>query len=105
MGVVLLAVPGWTVRTLGVESRPGSRLLVRTTGVRDLAIGVGTLRALTRGRGARTWVQAGAACDAVDAVVLVGASGELGVGPALAGVTVAGGAAVIGAKIAADLDE
>ena len=50
-------------------------------------------------------MQAGAACDAVDAVVLVGASGELGVGPALAGVTVAGGAAVIGAKIAADLDE
>lgn len=105
VGVTLLALPGGVARSIGVGSRPGVRLLIRMVGVRDLALGAGTLRALARGRGSRSWVRAGAACDAVDAAVLTTAAGDLGVGTALTGTVVAGGAAALGSKVAADLEE
>jgi hypothetical protein len=51
---------------------PDARLLARTMGGRDLALGVGTLRALTVGAGeARPWVAFAGGADAVDAAVTV----------------------------------
>jgi hypothetical protein len=71
LGTALLVAPrtvsrswlggaGGDPRTLG--------LLGRAAGARDLALGAGTLKALTDGEAARPWVVASAACDAVDAV-------------------------------------
>ena len=105
VGVVLLAVPGAAVRAVGVEPRPGSCLLARAAGIRDLALGVGALRALSQGRGGRAWVQAGAACDAVDAALLATSRGDLGTTVTLAGIAVASSAAALGARAAADLED
>ncbi len=54
------------------------RLLARTMGGRDLAIGIGTLRALGRSDAeARPWVALGGTADAVDTLATVVAFGAL----------------------------
>ncbi len=69
IGVALFAVPrameGWVGP---VARRPGTKVLTRTAGARDLALGLGTLLALREGTPARRWLQLGAAVDAADAV-------------------------------------
>ena len=55
-----------------------SRLLVRTIGVRDVALGLGTLSA---GRGGRTgWMRAGLGSDVADVALAVGSGRGLGAG-------------------------
>ena len=46
---------------------PTTRFAIRTMAGRDLALGLGTLRALDQDEGARTWVLAGALVDGVGA--------------------------------------
>jgi hypothetical protein len=67
LGIGFVLMPGLLGRLwVGEEATtPGSKLLVRAVGVRDLVLGVGILATL-QGRGARTWVQAAALSDAVD---------------------------------------
>jgi uncharacterized membrane protein len=43
LGAPLLAVPGRTVRALGLDDTPGTRALARGLGVRELAAGAGVL--------------------------------------------------------------
>ena len=64
MAPTLMARP-W----IGGRRRPsGSRLLARTMGGRDLALGLGALRALALSDDeARPWVALGGMADAVDA--------------------------------------
>jgi hypothetical protein len=51
---------------------PSAKLLARTLGGRDLALGVGTLRALSRSdEEARPWVALAGVSDAVDALATV----------------------------------
>jgi hypothetical protein len=55
-----------------------AKLLARTLGGRDLALGVGTLRALSRSdEEARPWVALGGVSDAVDALATVTAFASL----------------------------
>jgi hypothetical protein len=53
-------------------ARPASRLLARTLGGRDLALGIGALRALAiSDQEARPWVALGGTADALDALATV----------------------------------
>ena len=60
------AVRGW----IGARaaSMAGTQAVTKAFGARDLVLGAGALAAFAQGRGARNWVAAGAACDAVDLV-------------------------------------
>ena len=85
VGVVLIAVPGPFLRMTDEERATGtSVLLLRTIGIRDLVLGVGTVVAARRGGAgdARRWTVVGLASDALDVVASVAA--RRSVGPAAA---------------------
>lgn len=69
--MVLAAVPGTFVRRFVEDEASGSLILfTRTVGVRDLALGLGTLAAERSGSSTdlRRWVRAGLARDSLDFV-------------------------------------
>jgi len=69
VGVALVAAPGVPMRLLGREPSPADDLLMRTIGIRDLVLGLGTvIAARADGAGARGWALAGLASDSLDAV-------------------------------------
>ena len=63
--------------------------MTRTMGIRDLAIGAGTMHTLAEGTPARSWILAGAASDLVDVVATVLAVRYIGLRRALPVVAVA----------------
>ena len=75
IGVSALAAPTLLARPWIGDgaARQDARLLARTMGGRDVALGLGALRALSRDRTdeARIWVGLGGMADAVDATVTV----------------------------------
>lgn len=70
----IMAAPVLSTRLLGADGATAQRVvwLSRMLGVRDGAIGAGTLYAVRRGNPV-SWLVAGAVSDAVDAVVLTAA--------------------------------
>ncbi len=78
-GVVFVVAPKWSMRkwTGEFSDTAAGRMGARGLGGRDLAIGIGTIRALQTGRGARDWVRAGALADATDALAVLSAFGRL----------------------------
>jgi hypothetical protein len=69
VGVVLGAAPGPFLRATTDGEPPGSLLLfTRTVGIRDLAMGAGTLAALKTGTpdDVRRWIAAGLTSDTLD---------------------------------------
>jgi hypothetical protein len=94
IGLAFGAAPITAVRSLGVDGATAARMewLARMTAARDTVLGAGTVAASRRGRGARTWLLAGAAADAVDAVALTAAAKSRRVGGVGAWVCVALGA-------------
>jgi hypothetical protein len=106
IGVALLVAPG-AAGGAWLGGRPldrRTRLLVRGLGARDLALGLGTLRALDEGAPVRPWVTMSMIGDLADVVAATGAARSLG--PARTAVTLvaAGGGAALGALAASDLD-
>ncbi len=107
IGAALLVAPqavtkGW-VGAPGTE--PGGRLLGRSIGVRDLALGLGVIGALERGDPrARDWVRAAAVADVGDAVATALAYRHLPRRSRFAILVLAGGAAVAGFVAADNLD-
>ncbi len=80
IGVAAVAAPTLMARPwIGeVGDRAASRLLARTMGGRDLALGIGALRALAGSdQEARPWVALGGTADAVDALATVVAFASL----------------------------
>jgi hypothetical protein len=68
VGAALIVVPGTASRWIGPAAHdPTVKVTIRALGVRDLAIGVGTMRALAAGEPARDWTLAGGVSDLVDA--------------------------------------
>jgi len=59
------AGPSWIGRA---ARKPGAQVMIRSQGARDVALGLGALRALTRGRDgeARAWMAAHALADGAD---------------------------------------
>jgi peptide-methionine (R)-S-oxide reductase len=105
LGVGMLSRPLLLPRLLGVDRVTAERMtwLVRMLGARDLALGVGAVS----GRVApdpRSWIVAGACCDAADAVALAAAVHRGRIHPVLgsaAAVSAAGAAVLAGSAVSA----
>ncbi len=94
LGLAMLVLPGRALRPWIGDTDRSARVLVRGLGIRDLVLGVGTLRALDAGDpSVREWVTAGGASDATDAVATLAAGRALSLRGRLLGVAVAGLAA------------
>jgi hypothetical protein len=92
-------------RWIGPVTGDGAaRLAVRSLAVRDLALGVGTLRALSGEEPARPWAMAGAASDLVDAAGTLLAVRKVGLRRALPAVVVALAAGAYTISIADQID-
>lgn len=74
-GFAMLVTPGLFARLwIGASGRsPGVRVLVRALGIRDVALGMGLLRANELGHDDHSWLVLGAASDAVDALASLAA--------------------------------
>jgi len=86
VGMTIIAAPGALFRLSSREQSTGaSRMLLRTIGIRDLAIGVGTVRAARNGdrEATRSWVTAGLLSDSLDAVTSVVSIPSIGVAEGL----------------------
>jgi hypothetical protein len=107
VGTALLTAPGLAARAWVGPGGGGPELKVfaRATGIREVVLGAGTLRALTRGSEARPWVVGSAASDAVDALAALVSLGRVRPGRALLTAAMAGGAAATGAVVARQLSE
>lgn len=80
IGITAISAPMLVLRPWvgDVSEDDSARLLARTMGGRDLALGIGALRALSVSDvEARPWVALGGVADAVDAMATVMAFGQL----------------------------
>jgi hypothetical protein len=86
-------------------TRPGTQVMIRSQGVRDVALGTGALRALARGdaRELRAWVAAHAVCDLIDLIATVRARADLPQRGARLAIAVAGASTLIAAAAVAGL--
>lgn len=101
LGLGLTLLPGTATRIgVGKSSAPASALM-RMVGVRDLAIGLGSVAGVREGIQAPEWLGWGAVADGVDALALLVTPG-LPRRARLVGLLAAGGA-VAGMKLAWDL--
>jgi hypothetical protein len=81
VGLALIAAPGAVLRISGKEPPTGTALLLmRTIGIRDLVLGVGTVTAAggSDASDARRWAKATLASDALDTVVSLAAMRAIG---------------------------
>jgi hypothetical protein len=99
-GTALLLAPGKVGgRWIGAHINERTTMMfVRAMGARDLALGLGTLRALERDEAPRNWVAASAFADAADVVATVIAGSAIGARRAVPIVTLAGLSAAVGAR-------
>src|SRR5215211_5163714 len=97
----LLVAGGWVG---GVARKPEGQVLAVGLGARDVAIALGSLRAIGAGYGAPGWIRAGMLADAADLAATLRARDRL---PSLAAPAVAllaGGSLVLGAWLQASVD-
>jgi hypothetical protein len=81
VGISLLAAPAVPMRLAGhSEPTAAEVLLMRTIGIRDLALGLGTLAAARSGNDSdiRRWLAAGQASDSLDAAASVASMRAIG---------------------------
>lgn len=81
VGVALMTAPGAPMRLAGTQSPTGTDLLLmRTIGIRDLVLGLGTVRAAqsTDESDAHRWMKATLASDLLDTVVSLAAMRSIG---------------------------
>lgn len=74
LGASYSLAPGLALRLWpgdGAHASPAARFLARSTGVRDLAIGLGTFLAVEKNGPVRGWLEAGMLADAGDAAAVV----------------------------------
>jgi hypothetical protein len=81
-----------------------SHMATRGLGGRDVAIGVGILKAMEQGGRVRGWLEAGAVADASDALGTLGGWGALPKWKALALLVLEVGAAYVGMHTAETID-
>jgi hypothetical protein len=75
---------------------PGTQVMVRSQGIRDVALGAGTLRALATDRELRAWVAAQTVCDLADLIVTYNSRKRLPADQARLAMAVAGASSLIG---------
>jgi hypothetical protein len=99
VGAPRLAVRAWS----GAEAGPALRMAARALGARDLALGVGVLRALREDAPLADWLAAGALADASDALGTVLSFRSLPRARRVLVLVVASGSAIVGARVAGAL--
>jgi hypothetical protein len=99
VGAAYVAAPGPAARAwIGADGdRASVGVLARGFGARDGAIGLGVLRAVAAGYGARPWVRAGVLADAADLVATLRGRDSL------PGLRVAGVAVIAAGSVAVGL--
>ena len=105
-GAMMLVAPRLAVRVMGGGRRSTGTapLLARMVGGRDVALGLGTVIALDRGKPVRGWLEGSALADAVDCVACLLARSELPGNVVRATVGLGGASAVAGALLSRRLD-
>ena len=85
--------------------KPATQVMIRSQGVRDVALGAGALRALARGdaRELRAWVAGHTVCDLVDLVATWSARDRLPRRRARVAIAVAGASTLVGGAAVAGL--
>jgi hypothetical protein len=106
LGGGLVAAPGivaggWVG---GVADKRDGQALAVGLGARDVGLAVGTLRALSSGRGAAPWLRAGVLADAADLIATVRARDSLPPLAVPAVAAIAGGSVLLGAYLQFALD-
>jgi hypothetical protein len=101
VGIVCLVLPGVAGRLWLGARTPASRTLLRLTGARDLALGLGAITTVKEATMAPEWLGMAAMVDAADAAVVLAAPG-LPLRARLSGVAAAA-AAVVGMRTAKSL--
>ena len=97
-----LAGPMW----IGDEGdRPGAKIMARSLGARDLALGLGLAVALDRGAPVRGWLEGAALADAVDLVGVLLAGHSIPQSKRRAVALIAGGSMIACAALARVADE
>jgi hypothetical protein len=102
VGLALLAAPSAALRLSRREAPTGaSILLMRTIGIRDLVIGIGTFTAVRGGTpdDARRWLRAGLTSDVMDAAA--GLLARRSIGPVETVVAVGAAATFVGLDLMA----
>ncbi|MEA2828458.1 MAG: hypothetical protein QOG43_2897 [Actinomycetota bacterium] len=108
LGASYSLAPGLALRLWpgqGSDDEPAARFLARSTGVRDLAIGIGTFLALQKDAPARGWLEAGMLADAGDALAVVLGFRALPRARAVLALTAAAGTVVVGRRLVGELSE
>jgi hypothetical protein len=95
-GVVMLIAPGRVAEPWIGESGAGVRTLMRTIGVRDVAMGMIALHTADHPQVGARWQMTCAGTDAVDALATLAAASELPMAGVVGTALLAGGSAVAG---------
>jgi hypothetical protein len=105
-GAALLVAPGAVAGAWvgGPAERAGGRVLAVSMGARDLALGVGALRAVGRSDGAAAWIRAGVLADTADLVATLRERDELPAASVPGVAVLAAASAALGAWLQAVLD-
>jgi hypothetical protein len=96
----------WPPRVISGKRRSEgvAPLFARMLGGRDVALGLGTVIALDRGKPVRGWLEASALADALDCVACVLARGDMSPGAFSAAVGLGAGSALLGGLLSRRLD-
>jgi len=99
VGAALTLAPGLAGKMWVGEgaASPATKLAFRTMGIRDLALGAGTLHALSTGEPARPWVLLSGVSDGVDVIATTLAIRKIPLSKSIPSILVASTAAVVGA--------
>ncbi|HEX3976763.1 MAG TPA: hypothetical protein VHW96_10895 [Solirubrobacteraceae bacterium] len=105
LGVAAVAAPGLAARIMGGRRSEGvAPLFARMLGGRDIALGLGTVIALDRGRPVRGWLEGSALADAVDCVACVLAREDMSPVAFSAAAGLGATSALVGALLSRRLD-
>lgn len=104
IGAVCVLFPRRVTRLWIGDATPATAMALRGLGGRDLALGVGLLRAIEDEGHVARWLEAGAVADASDALAVL-TNSELPAGRRLFSLLSAAGAAGVGIYLAANIED
>ncbi len=106
VGAAAVAAPRLATRVMTGDSRSEglARLFARMLGGRDIALGLGTVIALDRGKPVRGWLEGAALADAVDVLACALARESISPGAFVATAGLGGASALIGILLSRRLD-
>lgn len=106
IGVAAVIAPGLAARVMGRGRRSDgiAPLFARMLGARDVALGLGTVIALDRGKPVRGWLEGSALADTVDCIACIIARENMPATAFAAAAGLGGASAVLGVLLSRRLD-